>query len=149
MVKKKCDDKAFLLNSAVCKEKRFSLVNLQLWEKPNSECLGFLKIGDVYTCVSGHSRAPPCISDFSGWLWGLPCMSPHRYLTDVSCSSHFHPCGEKKQTNPTIIPLSLAICTGNPHTLERFQSTCVTYPSRLPMIVWRNFLAEIWPSTFL
>lgn len=68
MVKKKCDDKAFLLNSAVCKEKRFSLVNLQLWEKPNSECLGFLKIGDVYTYVSGHSRAPPCISDFSGWL---------------------------------------------------------------------------------
>lgn len=60
-----------------------------------------------FTWVPWYSLAL-CISDCLEWMSGLLYRFLHRYLTDASCSSHFHHCGGNKnkiQNTPPFVCL--------------------------------------------
>lgn len=87
-------------------------------------------------CSTGHPGFWLWSADRSGWTSDL-CRSLRKRPTDVSRSFHLFLCGKMEDSDVS------GFFTG------RQSSWGVTHPRRLPMMVWRIFLAEIWPRTFL
>lgn len=126
------------------------------WKKSNEEpwvCLHNFNQG-FFGCFTKDKQQWQCWRKTTGmWM----CLKN----TDSLVNTHTHAGGAplclgflwKDVSSPSCLDVSRSAHLWGTDNESVFRCenvlSCATYPRRLPMMVWRNFLAEICPRTFL